>query len=129
MTCFWDGILRSLNLSDFNYVGLSQTPLHATELCIILKRLNKPTDSVYCNGKKLTRQQLKENYDAVEEYNVRNIYSGYFCSTMDPFLCLISDVFRIRIEHDFNGYTMVYSVESYRKIIKYRSNYDHFWYG
>jgi hypothetical protein len=142
MSCFWDGILRSLELQDFYYLGRSPRvrpleprespkPLTARQLANFLKNHNRLTTGIRCNDKiPLRAPQLQENFDAIAQFDVDGIYEGYLCSTSDPFLCLVSFLFEVEIQHDFNGVTITYSTESRpRRIIRYRSDSNHFWYG
>lgn len=129
MTCFWDGILRSLDLSDFYFIGITYKPLTARQLCIFFIKHNSITSDVRCNGNPLTISQLQENFVAVNELDIEKIGDGYLCSTLDPFLCLISQIFRVDIEHDYNGVVITYNIVNSRKTIRYRSDLNHFWYG
>jgi hypothetical protein len=130
MSCFWDGILRSLELQDFYYLRAPK-PLTARQLANFLKNHNRLTTGIRCNDRiPLRAPQLQENFDAIAQFDVDGIYEGYLCSTSDPFLCLVSFLFDVEIQHDFNGVTITYSTESRpRRIIRYRSDSNHFWYG
>ena len=123
--------MRSLNIQDFYFLNPEGTkhPLTARQLCIFLIQNNKTTPNVKCQGQYLSPSQLQENLKAVEELDVDSIDNGYWCSTLEPFLCLLCELFKVRIEHDFNGVTIVYDISNYRKILKYRSDVNHFWYG
>lgn len=129
MTCFWDGIMRSLDIGDFYFAGFSLKPLTARQLALFFIKHNIVTPDVRCNGNMLTLSQLQENFAAVNELNVDHIGDGYLCSTQDPFLCLVSQIFRVDIDHDYNGVAISYTVIKSRKNIRYRSDLNHFWYG
>ena len=129
MTCFWDGIMRSLEISDFYYILCDTKPLTARQLAIFLIKHNCVTSNVLCNGMHLTLSQLQENFVAVNELNEESIDNGYLCSTLDPFLCLLAELFRVEIEHTFNGVCILYSISNSRRIIRYKSDINHFWYG
>ena len=40
----------------------------------------------------------------VTRINVKSIRNGYLCSTCDPFLCLVCQLFKLNICHNYNGY-------------------------
>ena len=116
MTCVWDGIIRKLKLN--------MTP---SQLVTYLKRNNRVTPKILCNGTQLTKQQQKENYTRIK--NINSITQGYDCSSCDPLLYLISKLYRITIIHEFCGTTITYKRDHRynRPRIKFYSNSSHFW--
>ena len=124
MTCFWDGILSSLDENDFQVVNEKKNNIRT--FIDLLKKLNRKTPNVTWNGEPLTSRQLDENYNAIEAYDKNNISAGYLCSTCDPFLLLIAEVFKINIQHKYLGRTMTYTVANHRKTVSYKSDGGHF---
>lgn len=131
MSCFWDGILRSLELHDFYHILANTKPLTARQLVNFLKKHNTLTRGLQCNKIPLRETQLQENFEAISQFDVENIYDGYLCSTLDPFLCLVSYLFDVEIQHDYNRVLVIYSKinSRVRRVIRYRSDSNHFWYG
>ena len=125
MTCFWDGILSSLDENDFQIVNEKRYD-NVKDFIDVMKRLNRKTVNVTWNNEFLTVKQLDENYSAIESYNKNTVSSGYLCSTCDPFLLLISELFKINIHHKYLGITMVYAVSNSRKTVYYKSDNGHF---
>ncbi len=121
--------MRSLDLGDFYFAEVGLKPLTARQLALFFIKHNRVTPDVRCNGNPLTISQLQENFTAVNELDIETIGDGYLCSTQDPFLCLVSQIFRVDIQHDYNGVVISYSVMNSRKTIRYRSDSNHFWYG
>ena len=72
MTCFWDGILQALDNSDFQVVGCNNR-LNRRQLIDLLKNKNVEIEDVTWNGKKLTKQEMKEHFEAIKDYNINNI--------------------------------------------------------
>ncbi len=127
MTCFWDGILQSLNDQDFyNFCKISRKPNNPIDFVDWLKKHNKIADNVEWNGEKLTIKQLEENYKSIQDFDKNSIGSGYDCSCFDPFLFLITEIFQLKIIHNFNGTIMLYCHNSPIKVVKYKSDYGHF---
>ena len=124
MTCFWDGILSSLDENDFQVVNEKKNNVRS--FIDLLKRLNRKTPNVTWNGEPLMGRQLDENYTAIEAYDKNNIAAGYLCSTCDPFLLLIAEVFKINIQHKYLGRTMTYAIANNRKTVFYTSDSGHF---
>tara|TARA_B110000208_G_scaffold118770_1_gene145301 strand:+ start:239 stop:631 length:393 start_codon:yes stop_codon:yes gene_type:complete len=125
MACFWNSIIQSLNSTDLHNLNVKQfrTPL---SLVLFLKVKNCKTIDVLWNKEPLTDKQLAENIQAVKIYNHTNIYSGYFCSTFEPMLFLISHLFKVNIEHDYNGVHIEYvNYTGDYKWIYYKSNNGH----
>lgn len=126
MTCFWDGILQSLNNDDFKLFNRHK-PFYQTDLIQFLKQNNKPTINVYWKGEKLRESELKENFTTIKDFEIKNIYNGYLCSVSDPFLFLLCEIFQINILHDYNGVNILYQVSKPRRTVKYKNNSGHFW--
>ena len=95
MTCFWDSIIR----------GLEWKPTNPAFFIEHLKSQNRETVSVVVNDKPLTDLEKKENFEAIRELRLEN---GYLCSTSDPVLCLVSELFQIQVVHTMNGCKTVY---------------------
>ena len=62
MTCFWDGIISSLDKDDLNILGLKFTP-NPHEISTLLKQLNKTTSNVNWEGKPLRLNEIEENFN------------------------------------------------------------------
>lgn len=122
MTCFWDGLIAALqpfglkNISVFNFVSK-------------LKSRNHQVDNVMVQGTLISDKARSENFEAVEEYDSNQTEQGYYCSTSDPFLILVSYVFRVDIIHNYNGSNITYAFvgKNPRGSISVSSNAGHFW--
>tara|TARA_B100000925_G_scaffold291209_1_gene278484 strand:+ start:317 stop:706 length:390 start_codon:yes stop_codon:yes gene_type:complete len=127
MTCFWTGIISSLSIDDFAYIGIEHKP-SIPDFIKILKNKNIKTNNLDWNKSKLTERQLEENLTHINDFPINTINSGYFCSTCEPFLLLISEIFSINIIHNFNGTIINYTNKKHsRKTVKYKSDTGHFW--
>lgn len=127
MTCFWTGIMSSLTVDDFNFIDINAKP-NIPDFVKILKNKNSKTLNVSWNNSTLTNQQLEENITHITDFPIDSINGGYFCSTCEPFLLLISELFCINITHNFNGSVIEYvNKNNVRKTCKYRSDTGHFW--
>ena len=130
MTCFWKGIIKGLQRDDFEYVTKMKNCRKPTikEFIIFLKNSNLMTKNIIWNGSKLSNMELQENMHAIKTFNINNINNGYGCSTCDPFLLLICELFCVNINHYYLNRIMKYeNKKESRKIITFRSNYGHFW--
>jgi hypothetical protein len=126
MTCFWDGIISSLKIDDLNILGLNAIP-KPLELAKRLKQLNRKTNNVYWERSPLRLNEIEENYIHVKDFPQYTIGNGYLCSICDPFLCLLSEILRVNINHTYLNYTVHYSVKNSRKTLFYKSDRGHFW--
>ena len=127
MTCFWDGILQALDNSDFQEVGYNDR-LNRQQLINVLKTKNVEIEDVTWNGKKLTKQEMKEHYEAIKDYNINGINRGHLCSSCDSFLLLICQVFNVNIKHSYINVDIEYKNEKVqRKTLQFASNHGHFW--
>jgi hypothetical protein len=126
MTCFWDGIISSLDNDDLNLLGLAGRP-RPMQLATKLKQLNKKTPEIFWENKPLRLNEIEENFIHVRDFAHQSINSGYLCSICDPFLCLLSQILRVNINHTYLNNTVHYSIKNARKTLHYRSNRGHFW--
>lgn len=128
MACFWKGLLRSLDGADYKALGLNGSGRSACALIAQLKIINKPTPNVNWQQSRLSKKQLEENMEHIQVYNKQNSRNGYFCSTCDPFLLLLSEVLHIDIIHIYLGHTIKYTHNDPKKTYYYSSNRGHFRY-
>jgi len=125
MTCFWDGLLRNLNQDDFNLLNLNKN-INNKDFISLLKKNNKICENVKWQEENLNEQLLKENYEMIKDFNENNINQGYDCSSCEPFMILISELFKINIHHNFNGNIIKYIHTEPRKTVNYKSTQSHF---
>ena len=127
MTCFWDGIIQALDLSDYRHVGCYKN-LNRIQLINFLKTKNCFIKNVTWNNYIIKEQEQKEHFDAIKNYNVNRINNGHDCSTCDYFLLLISELFNVNIEHLYRNNMIFYkNIKQSRKTLKFISNNGHFW--
>tara|TARA_B110000971_G_C19709464_1_gene363561 strand:+ start:62 stop:475 length:414 start_codon:yes stop_codon:yes gene_type:complete len=131
MSCFWQGIQRSLTIKDFEPYEEPNTVQfvpNLLQLVLFLKKHNCITIDIKCNGEVCSQKMLEENKTAIDEYDCNQINQGYYCSTADPFLFLICFLFKVHIHHDYNGHSIVYEHPNHVRTIYYQSNTSHFTY-
>ena len=126
MTCFWDGILKTLNNNDFNLVVPNMKKIRNINFVVFLKNKNIKTNNVKWNGQNLTQKQLEENFEHIKVFNPNTIGGGYLCSTCEPFLFLVAELFKVNINHNYMGHVMQYRIDNARKTLNFRSNKGHF---
>lgn len=115
MTCFWDALRSRLNLNISNQ-----------EFIQYLKKNNKENVSVLWNSGELTKKQMEENYEHIRDFNEYRINNGYDCSICDPFLILISELYNVNINHNYNGYNMEYTKNKSERTLNFYSDIGHF---
>lgn len=125
MTCFWDGLLGCLHPNDFSKIGISKKP-STCGFVSLLKNKNKITENVLWQDTKLTDKFKKECFDAINELDVKSINRGYLCSTCDPFLILVSELFKVNIIHKYCNVIIKYKCINAVKTINVKSNKGHF---
>ena len=128
MTCFWDSILTALNNDDFRIIDPNIKKMNNKDFVIFLKNNNTKTINITWNGEKLTDKQLEENYQHIKDFNPSSIYNGYFCSTCEPFIFLVSYLFKVNINHNYRDNIMKYRIENARKTFIFGNNTGHFYY-
>jgi len=105
MSCFWDSLVQKLGKEDMQQNNI-QNP---QQLVDYLKINNIITDNVLWNNEKLLQKQKIENKEHIINYDKNTISQGYLCSTCDPFLLLLCELFQITIKNNFNGNQITYT--------------------
>uniref|UniRef100_A0A6C0KIY3 Uncharacterized protein n=1 Tax=viral metagenome TaxID=1070528 RepID=A0A6C0KIY3_9ZZZZ len=124
MTCFWDGILNRLTEEDFKQFNIKKPK--NKEFVLFLKKHNQQTTHVSWNNESLTKKQLEENFTHVKDFDVNTIGGGYFCSTFEPFLFLVSQLFQVNLNHNYCGHMIQYRINEKNRVLQFRSNKSHF---
>ncbi len=125
MTCFWKGVLKTLTVDDFkNAFGIKHIPKYK-EFVNLLKQNNVKVTNVKCNGESLSDILLDEAMNHIKNINIKKLNEGYLCSCCDPVLILISQLFVININHDYNSTIIKYTNTKATKEINLRSNHNH----
>lgn len=122
MTCFWNAILRNLRSNNDEIFSGVKTP---TQLVNTFKEKNKQTPNVFWQGKKLSKDELKENYTWIKDYDVRKIRNGHLTSACDPFFCLLASLLNINIKHNYAGHHIMYTVPNSKKTWNFTSSRSH----
>ena len=131
MSCFWDAILNKIKIEDFQKIfNHNGKPNPETFAKMIIEK-NMKTENVLWNSQILKEKQLQENYEHIQGYNTSSVSQGYDCSTCDPFLLIICEVFTINIQHVYLGNTIEYThtknVFNNNYTIKLQSDKGHMW--
>lgn len=116
MACFWNSIINRLNKDNYFKQINNNIRLIPEHLVLSLKKNNRRTNNIIWQGEELTEKQKDENFEHINSYNIKEIYNGYYCSTFDPFLFLICDLFDISITNIYNNNKIEY-------INKFKSRY------
>lgn len=126
MTCVPDGIIRSLTQEDFKKINL-EGKINACTFMTKLKEHNKVTKNVTIQGNNLTEQELNENIKRIEEIDTLKLNNGYLCSSFEPLLNLVSELFEVDIDMNFNGTKIEYrNIKNSTRKINYSCSKTHF---
>ena len=125
MTCVWKGLLDCLNNDDFKGFKLMKKP-RELQFVKLLKSKNMKCNSISWQGEPLSNQFLDECFEAVKCFNEHSINRGYYCSTCDPFIILVSELFNVNIIHRYCGNIIHYKNKNAKRTIKVKSNRGHF---
>ena len=118
MSCFWDTLLQKLNSNKFN---------SNKDLILFLKNNNCKKKNVLWNNTDLLDLQYIENFNHIKDFNEDLINNGYDCSSCDPFLLLICELFELEIINHFNNTIINYKHKNYKKNIKINNDKGHMW--
>lgn len=127
MSCFWDTLLNRIKKEDIHTILSLHNPT-PKDFVTALKNKNISTENVLYGGIELSKQMKEENIEHIKEYDSNTITNGYLCSTCDPFLLLITELFQIEINHHYNKTLINYQHKINNKYtIKIQSNKGHMW--
>ena len=129
MTCFWNGILKSLKKEDFDFIGYDMItdPLHFIHF---LKKNKKNMTNIKWQGSYIKEKEIDEYIQWIDCYDINNIYNGHLTSVCDPFLLLISELFCVNIIHYYNDIEIHYNnMKKTRKTLIFSSSDSHFVYS
>lgn len=116
MSCVWKGLIDALDLN-----------ISPESLCATIQSKNRDTPDMLWNGETLSDQLQKENQQTIKELDSDDVKKGYLCSTCDPLLLLVGQLYDVSIDHLYAGITIRYiNTKSNRKIFV-MSNQGHFW--
>ena len=126
MTCVPDSLIRKLNTSEFQVIGLNRKP-DAQDFIQALQEYNTKTENVTCQGVELKEQELKENMESIENIDLNRLNKGYLCSSCDPLLLLYCELFNVSIDFNFNGTNVNYhNTKESKRTIRFSSSSSHF---
>ena len=135
MSCVWDGIRDAIrndytSCEDLHLRRVFSHKLRSDHLPNFFVLNNQICDKVTVNDEEITEQFKMECKKTIETLANYPIYTGYLCSTCDPLLLLVCQIFRVHIRHThFNGVTTIYRhKEKERCVYNFESNRTHFWY-
>lgn len=125
MTCFWSGILSSIE--HFDSIGLKKRP-GVIQFVKVLKEQNVRCSDVKWNGQDLRKQEVDEVFESIACYDMNTINTGYMCSICDPFLILICQLFTVNIDHWYLKNKMEYrNTKGGKRLLTFGSNRSHFY--
>lgn len=130
MTCVWKGLINGLHKNNLLKRIYFQNKPSPQEFVICLQKYSIKTYNVTWNGENLSDQLLDENFKRIHEFNINFINNGYDCSSCDPYLLLVCQIFRIHIDHYFNKNLIKYRYKfpiKETKTLTFYSNTGHFW--
>lgn len=118
MSCVWIALIKALPLRNRRRV----TP---SILFQYIKLHNVETPDITRNGIKLSKQEQAENFKAIENLDANCLEKGYDCSTADPLLFLVAQLYGVSIEHRFLKATIRYA-NGRNRWIRFKSSRTHF---
>tara|TARA_B100001142_G_scaffold286215_1_gene301069 strand:- start:394 stop:777 length:384 start_codon:yes stop_codon:yes gene_type:complete len=102
MTCVWDAIMRGVVRDQVtnDILGNYSSPL---EFVRSIKKRNILTVGVKWQKQPITKQQQKENFEWIKNYDENGIQNGHLMSTADPFLILLAYILDIEFVINYCG--------------------------
>ena len=107
MSCFWDTII--VRMRNRLLENINKDDINPKNIVDFLKKHNIKTLNVKWNGDFLSKQQLIENQEHIKNYNIDTVNEGYLCSTCDPFLLLLCEIYNIDIHNNYLNNNIIYN--------------------
>jgi len=123
MSCFFDSITASLNIDELRFLNCKR---YSLDVIIKLKLLNRLTPNVTWQNTMLTNQLQKENYEHIQNYKEDTFRNGYYTSSCDPFLLLLSELFRWNIIFYYCNNIINIKHNNPLRTVKFRASSSHF---
>lgn len=120
MSCFWDGLIASMNKSMLKVAGMKHRPKKQADFIQYLRDNNSFVDNVKWNDTELSEKEQEENYEWIKDYKPRLYNKGTDCSSSNPFIFLFCKLFHVSAIHQYNGHRIKYTN------IDYPTNFVHF---
>jgi hypothetical protein len=121
MSCVWKGLVEGLQ--DALSIKITKEQLYKN-----IKRKNKKTFDMLWNDTKLTDKNLEENLEHIKELSEKDLTNGYLCSTCDPLLLLVGQIYKVSIQHNYAGTIIDYDNVNANIKMYFASNSYHFWF-
>jgi hypothetical protein len=124
MTCVWDSIIAGIPRENFISAEFSKNKKKQIKPDMFVQYLiqnNTKTENITINKEKIPEKIINENFEMVKDFKIKSIRNGYLCSTYDPFLALVCEVFVCSLFNNFNGTYIKYEHVN-PKFIIYISN-------
>ena len=131
MTCFWNAIISRLNKEDYDLLKVRPIRRSVTDIKFFIHHLKlKVKDSdfdIKWQNKNLNKQEKEELKVFIKDYNIDGINKGHLTSSCDPFLCLLTDLLKCRIEFNYRKNMIIFeSNKLIRKVIRFNGSSNHF---
>jgi hypothetical protein len=120
MSCVWQGLAEGL----YDSCGVKITE---EKLYEFIKKNNQKTPDVFVNDRKLSATNLDENFEHIKSLESDAVVKGYLCSTSDPLLLLVCQIYKVSIQHNYCGVNIKYINQKADKKMFVCSNTGHFW--
>lgn len=127
MTCFWTGVVSALTNEDRALLGNPPTG----DLPAFIRRLQDLASTaefdIRWQANQLTVLEIKEQKEAIKDYNISKIGHGHWTSSCDPFLCLLADLLHVKIQFRYLNHMILFeSNKPHRKTLQFAASDSHF---
>lgn len=126
MSCIWEGLIKALRLKKIKTIDKQNVLITPNILLNILQKENRDTPDMRWNGQILNEQLQNDNMQHISSLD-HDTKNGYLCSTCDPLLLLIGQIYNVSIEHKYINTIIFYENITSNKKICVKSNKSHFW--
>ena len=124
MTCVWDSLLHGIPADKFIQKNMRNKP-NQKDFVTLLKNNNKKINNIIINSTNLTKSEVEENYEAIQNFDINSICNGYFCSASDPFFILLCDFFQCSIHHTYINNIIKYEITNPQFRLHICSSHSH----
>ena len=123
MSCFWSTLTQRLTEAELKQLGVQR---NATQIIEALKQRACRMPNVSWMGTPLSEKFQNECIKHIRDYDTKSYTQGYLTSSCDPFLLLLTQLFKWKIEFNYMNSHIHMTHKTPVRTVRFRGSRTHF---